>query len=412
MSTKNNPGAFRCYEAALPDEHIFVILARDPAGPATLRFWADERERVGKTVNPDDIDRLSDARRDADLMQAWRDANLDPMGDGSGPSWKMVRITDDDGGPIRSLPENVQYVAAERDGDEAVRLNVDWFKGRVNALTRGEISREQFADLMMLACASPQRQRPEAIPANVYWCDEGGNFYDSTTHHGMGVPFYRTWCERRSEFPGDPRVAVAEDPPVAERTVRKEPALGMPYGRNETAGERLVIDTDSKDIAHAPEVPPHRFSMFHKGERYAYARGLEINPTHLPVALDAMALDGWYLLAIFGQTDSQHVGFIFERREPVWSAFEIAHGFGGPTREELERLREGPSYQRFMAGEPLDDIRADDTPVAESEPERFVVEYVERIGQAECRYIRVPNADWPEWAIGCGPEGMGRGLEP
>ncbi len=74
-----------------------------------------------------------------------------------------------------------------------------------------------------------------------------------------------------------------------------------------------TLDEHPDDLAHAPEVPPHRFSMFHKGEHYAYARGLEINPTHLPIALDEMLRDGWKLLSIFGATDSKHVGFIFER---------------------------------------------------------------------------------------------------
>ena len=41
--------------------------------------------------------RIADARRDAQLMREWREANLDPTGDGQ-PSWKLVRITDDDGG--------------------------------------------------------------------------------------------------------------------------------------------------------------------------------------------------------------------------------------------------------------------------------------------------------------------------
>lgn len=303
MSTKNNPGAFRCYEAALPDEHVFTILARDPAGPATLRFWATERERVGKTVNPDDRDRIEDARRDALLMEDWREKNLDPMGDGSGPSWKLVRITDDEGGPIRSPKDRTVYVPAERDGTEAVRLNVEWLTARTRDLVEGRMSREEYTHLIELACQSPDRRKP-----------------------------------------------VAADPPVAEPGT--------------TAGERVVIDTAPSDLAHAPEVPPHRFSVFHKGEQYAYARGLEINPTHLPVALDAMAKDGWHLLAIFGQTDSQHVGFIFERGIPAGrlSGLEIAHGFGGPSREELERRREGPQYARFMGGEPLDEIRTDDAP--------------------------------------------------
>jgi hypothetical protein len=81
--------------------------------------------------------------------------------------------------------------------------------------------------------------------------------------------------------------------------------------------ERVLVDEAPRDLAHSPEVPPHRFSVFHKGERYAYARGLEVAPIHLPVALDAMAKDGWELLAIFGQTDAKHVGFIFERRPVV-----------------------------------------------------------------------------------------------
>jgi hypothetical protein len=97
-------------------------------------------------------------------------------------------------------------------------------------------------------------------------------------------------------------------------------ALGeAPVAANkpQTPGEQVVVDSQPTDLAHAPEVPPHRFSVFHKGESYAYARGLEINPMHLPTALDAMEKDGWSLVAIFGQTDSQHVGFIFRRATAV-----------------------------------------------------------------------------------------------
>lgn len=337
MSTKNNPGAFRCYEAALPDEHVFTILARDPAGPATLRFWADERERVGKTVNPDDIDRIADARRDADLMEVWRETNKDPLGDGSGPSWKLVRITDDDGGPIRSLPERVEYVAAERDGDEAVRLNVEWLKGRVGALTRGEISRDQFAELIDLACQSPQRKRP-----------------------------------------------VAVDPPVAE-----------------TRPSRDVTEIET------PDMPPHRFAMFDKGKGWAYGRGLEINPCHIPAMLDRMEADGYTLVAALG-AQADKVGMIFQRG-PRYSSFELAHGFGGPSREELERRREGPQYDRFMSGEPLDQIRADDAPpVAESAHEPFVIEYAVREPDGSCTIHRTPFDHWPLWAQPCGDRGRGQ----
>lgn len=312
MSTKNNPGAFRCYEAALPDEHVFTILARDPAGPATLRFWADERERVGKTVNPDDKDRIDDARRDATLMEVWRDANKDPLGDGSGPSWKLCRITNDDGGPIRSLPERVEYVAAERDGDEAVRLNVEWLKGRVGALTRGEISRDQFAELIDLACRSPQRKRPVAE---------------------------------------EPLDEIAEAKINAGRLDDPATYRGKPVSRDVTE-----IDT--------PEMPPHRFAMFDKGKGWAYGRGLEINPAHIPAMLDRMEEDGYTLVAALG-AQADKVGMIFQRG-PRYSGLELAHGFGEPA--EVYHPRDGgratEKSDRFLAGEPFDEI---DPPVAESD---------------------------------------------
>lgn len=374
MSTKNNPGAFRCYEAALPDEHIFTILARDPAGPATLRFWANERERLGKVDTPDDRDRIEDARRDALLMESWRERNLDPTGEGT-PAWKMVRINDEEGGPIRVKPENIRYVPAERDGTEAVRLNVVWLTARTRDLVEGRMTREEYTQLIELACQSPDRRRPVAenppVAETTDWLLLRLKDTVDKLNDGRGPSPYDLYraVRKQVQIEGESPWAYecigigVSDLEEALHRLRvpveeKAPAIKP----DATPGERVVVDTAPTDLAHAPEVPPHRFSVFHKGEQYAYARGLEINPTHLPTALDAMARDGWHLLAIFGQTDSQHVGFIFERGIPSGrlSALEIAHGFGGPTREEQERRREGPQYARFMDGEPLDEIRADD----------------------------------------------------
>lgn len=271
MSTKRNPSAYRCYEAALPDEPIFTILARDPAGPATLRYWAQARTKHGKTANTDDTDRIEDALRDADLMEEWRKANLDPLGTGV-PTWKLPRPGDESGNPI-SLSDRVEYVPAERDGSEAVRVSIDWLKRITEDLTSGRIDRKQFAELIELACQSPDRRKAPVAEPSIEEIDE----------------FQKRLDEYLNSPPKHPI-------PVME------------------PGDKPVIDTEPQDLAHAPEVPPHRFSVLHKGEQYAYARGLEVNPIHLPVALDAMAADGWYLLAIFGQTDSQHVGFIFERK--------------------------------------------------------------------------------------------------
>jgi len=47
MSTKNNPGEFDCYAKALPDEPMFILLARDPDFYALVEEWAIRRkERI------------------------------------------------------------------------------------------------------------------------------------------------------------------------------------------------------------------------------------------------------------------------------------------------------------------------------------------------------------------------------
>lgn len=44
MGTKNNPGSFDCYEAAEPDEPMFVLLARDPLAAHLVAIWSHIRE--------------------------------------------------------------------------------------------------------------------------------------------------------------------------------------------------------------------------------------------------------------------------------------------------------------------------------------------------------------------------------
>lgn len=116
--------------------------------------------------------------------------------------------------------------------------------------------------------------------------------------------------------------------------------LGM-----ELVAKAPTLDTAPHDLAHCPEVPHHRFSVFHEHGDYAYARGLEVNPTHLPIALDAMRLSGWNLLAIFGQTDSQHIGFVFRRQEPAFDPMDI-----------LERAAELLAVDRDRARARVDDL--------------------------------------------------------
>jgi hypothetical protein len=63
-----------CYDAALPDEPRFTLLARDPHAPHVVRQWAYERERaVARGEKPEsDLARVAEAREKARAMEEWR----------------------------------------------------------------------------------------------------------------------------------------------------------------------------------------------------------------------------------------------------------------------------------------------------------------------------------------------------
>ena len=42
-----------CMSRAAEDEMTFVLLGRDEAAPAAIRFWVGERIRIGKNVETD-----------------------------------------------------------------------------------------------------------------------------------------------------------------------------------------------------------------------------------------------------------------------------------------------------------------------------------------------------------------------
>lgn len=67
MGTKNNPGKFDCYEAAEPDEPMFVLLARDPLAPGIVRQWAEER-----SAWEDPQGKIKEALECAEAMERWR----------------------------------------------------------------------------------------------------------------------------------------------------------------------------------------------------------------------------------------------------------------------------------------------------------------------------------------------------
>jgi hypothetical protein len=77
MGTKNNPGAYDCYANALPDEPMFVLLARDPDAPELVEAWAWARYdaiRMGERPATD-MAMIEEARQCAKNMRNWRREN-------------------------------------------------------------------------------------------------------------------------------------------------------------------------------------------------------------------------------------------------------------------------------------------------------------------------------------------------
>jgi hypothetical protein len=76
MGTKNNPGAYDCYENAEPDEPMFVLLARDELAPGSVREWAREYAlKCGIDLTPPQNKKINEAYSCADAMDKWRREN-------------------------------------------------------------------------------------------------------------------------------------------------------------------------------------------------------------------------------------------------------------------------------------------------------------------------------------------------
>lgn len=77
MGTKLKPGAFDCFRNALPDEPMFILLARDPWAPKLVEDWAMYRENMVAAGNrpPTDKAMVTEARTCAHAMGIWRTMN-------------------------------------------------------------------------------------------------------------------------------------------------------------------------------------------------------------------------------------------------------------------------------------------------------------------------------------------------
>ena len=78
MGTKLNPGRFDCYQNALPDEPMFILLGRDPFGPQLVKEWAEHRMRdIQNGIRPkEDLGMVQEAFECASAMEKWRIDNL------------------------------------------------------------------------------------------------------------------------------------------------------------------------------------------------------------------------------------------------------------------------------------------------------------------------------------------------
>lgn len=110
--SKLNPGVEDCYTEALPDEPLFVLLARDPQAPKLVREWAAGRASlIAHGDKPaDDVDKTTRAMALATKMELWRNERLG--------AW---RSNAEEELPAETLAEEVQAVVAVENTAEAAK---------------------------------------------------------------------------------------------------------------------------------------------------------------------------------------------------------------------------------------------------------------------------------------------------
>lgn len=114
--------------------------------------------------------------------------------------------------------------------------------------------------------------------------------------------------QHRAKYgPGMPPMLPADEAKTREKALVNE----------ELAAEmQQALDAEPFDVLALEKVQDYRFGTLTKGTHYSFARGLTINPTHLPAALDAMLNDGFELVCMFGDPQSDKMGLIFRHIGP------------------------------------------------------------------------------------------------
>jgi hypothetical protein len=338
VATKLTATLDDCYNRALPDEPYFVLLARDPDAPEVVRHWATLREaRIGRGEKPtDDSGVITDAYKCASDMVVWRSEATDPSVHTT-PLWRQQEPAPQPFDDIPARSANVTGLSAEATsrfiencgqdvcrsmvGDDADLSELDpsgyhlWEVAGGYAVYRRTAAFPQgdthTAWLASLPVEGGMIHLTQVGPAKSPELEAAEELYASlTSEKRLRSPGAHARVSREIELAAKLLTALGGDPPRPEaRTIGKHPSLAAPYGK---------AASDMVDVTDVPGLPPHRFTLFEKGKNWAYGRGLEINPSHIPTMLDRMQEDGYHLQAVFGGVEPTKVGMLF-RRERRWT---------------------------------------------------------------------------------------------
>lgn len=222
MGTKNNPGNINCYARALPDEHVFVLLGRDPATPSTIRFWMGERARLGKNKDPDDLHKLGEAGMVADAAEKWRAALIELAGTDGILPWHINPRDDtwgNDERPVRALPGEDRPWSGESGGPVK-------FPDPALFYSEWEVSGHLAVGTFYANEAKPHDS--ESWVQTFAEADRQGYMFEGDISPFTGVVVHLYRKRERVDFIGGSSFAFHRDP--GEREIGKRSELGAPYG--------------------------------------------------------------------------------------------------------------------------------------------------------------------------------------
>lgn len=357
MTTKQTATLDDCYNRAMPDEPYFTLLGRDPDAAEAVRYWVMLRQaRIGRGEKPlDDTVGLAEALQCAADMVVWRSEATDPSKH-STPLWRQQKPAVDAFADIPARSVTVEGLSAEatsrwieKCGEDVCRITVGedadlseltpegyylyevgtgYAEFRRNQMSGfydtdlGEIYEGESSTAVL--DIQPKMLSRSRISEFLDYATSYGEF-DENTPDGTVCPVGGTpmnesrrisifiykrvlgLLDENAVYPATPSIATSMPNSIEVRHTEPsdKPMLDACKGK---------ADSDMVDVTQVPGLPPHRFTLFEKSKYWAYGRGLEINPSHIPTMLDRMQEDGYHLQAVFGGITADKVGMLFRRQ--------------------------------------------------------------------------------------------------